>query len=49
VYSQYVYDVTNPASLENLGGRWMQDFKQCGRPDAIQMVVGNKIDLVGGG
>lgn len=41
----YVYDVTNPASLENLGGRWMQDFKQYGRPDAIQMVVGNKIDL----
>lgn len=43
-----VYDVTNPSSLENLAGKWMRDFREYGRPDAVQMVVGNKIDLVGG-
>lgn len=41
-----VYDVTNASTLENLGGKWMRDFKEYGRPDAVQMVVGNKIDLV---
>lgn len=41
----YVYDVTNASSLENLGSKWMQDFKEYGRLDAVQMVVGNKIDL----
>jgi GTPase SAR1 family protein len=41
-----VYDVTNASSLENLGSKWMQDFKEYGRLDAVQMVVGNKIDLV---
>lgn len=41
-----VYDVTNPASLENLASKWMRDFKEYGRQDAVQMVVGNKIDLV---
>jgi hypothetical protein len=44
-----VYDVTQPATLENLGSKWMRDFKEYGRQDAVQMVVGNKIDVVGCG
>lgn len=43
-----VYDVTQPATLENLGSKWMRDFKEYGRQDAVQMVVGNKIDVVSG-
>jgi hypothetical protein len=42
----YVYDVTQPATLDSLADKWMADYKQYGRPDAVQMVVGNKIDLV---
>lgn len=41
-----VYDVTQPQTLEDLGSKWMRDFKEYGRQDAVQMVVGNKIDLV---
>ena len=41
-----VYDVTQRDSLDNLSTKWMRDFKEYGRPDAVQMVVGNKIDLV---
>jgi GTPase SAR1 family protein len=42
-----VYDVTQPETLDNLATRWMADFKQYGRHNAVQLVVGNKIDLVG--
>jgi len=44
-----VYDVTQPGTLDSLSSKWMRDFKEYGRPDAVQMVVGNKIDLVRGG
>lgn len=44
-----VYDVTRPETLDSLATKWMDDFRAYGNADAVQLVVGNKIDLVGGG
>ncbi|KAF8061922.1 YPTV3 [Scenedesmus sp. PABB004] len=44
----YVYDVTRPETLESIGSKWLPDFQAYGtRPDAVQMLVANKIDLGG--
>ncbi|KAF6258761.1 P-loop containing nucleoside triphosphate hydrolase protein [Scenedesmus sp. NREL 46B-D3] len=42
----YVFDVTQPETLDSLANKWMDDFRQYStHPEAVQMVVGNKIDL----
>lgn len=42
----YVYDVTRADSLQHLRDKWMEDYKQYHTvEDAVQMVVGNKVDL----
>lgn len=42
-----VFDVTRRETLDSLGSKWMDDFRQYGtHPEAVQMVVGNKVDLV---
>ncbi|WIA38488.1 hypothetical protein OEZ86_001810 [Tetradesmus obliquus] len=42
----YVFDVTRRETLDSLGSKWMDDFRQYGtHPEAVQMVVGNKVDL----
>jgi hypothetical protein len=44
-----VFDVTRRETLDSLANKWMDDFRQYStHPEAVQMVVGNKIDLVGG-
>jgi hypothetical protein len=44
-----VFDVTRRETLDSLATKWMDDFKQYStHPEAVQMVVGNKIDLVSG-
>eukprot|EP00879_Flechtneria_rotunda_P003156 GHRR01003378.1.p1 GENE.GHRR01003378.1~~GHRR01003378.1.p1 ORF type:complete len:148 (+),score=24.43 GHRR01003378.1:167-610(+) len=43
----YVYDVTRPETLQSLNDKWMKDFEEYATyKDAVQMVVGNKVDLV---
>eukprot|EP00882_Tetradesmus_deserticola_P030002 GHRQ01033654.1.p2 GENE.GHRQ01033654.1~~GHRQ01033654.1.p2 ORF type:complete len:143 (+),score=56.34 GHRQ01033654.1:298-726(+) len=42
----YVFDVTRQETLDSLANKWMDDFRQYStHPEAVQMVVGNKIDL----
>ena len=41
----FVYDVTNPSSLEALKKYWYNETKNNCQEDAIFAVVGNKIDL----
>ncbi|GBF95679.1 hypothetical protein Rsub_08661 [Raphidocelis subcapitata] len=42
----YVYDVTRAESLTHLRDKWMEDYKSYATvEDAVQMVVGNKVDL----
>lgn len=42
----YVYDVTRRDSLQHLADKWMEDYKNYATvEDAVQMVVGNKVDL----
>jgi hypothetical protein len=44
-----VFDVTRRETLDSLANKWMDDFRQYStHPEAVQMVVGNKIDLVSG-
>eukprot|EP01026_Neomeris_dumetosa_P010519 TRINITY_DN1392_c0_g1_i4.p2 TRINITY_DN1392_c0_g1~~TRINITY_DN1392_c0_g1_i4.p2 ORF type:complete len:205 (-),score=26.08 TRINITY_DN1392_c0_g1_i4:386-1000(-) len=42
----FVYDVCDKESFTNLGNLWMKEVNQYSTvPDAIKLVVGNKIDL----
>eukprot|EP01024_Parvocaulis_polyphysoides_P024892 TRINITY_DN2269_c0_g2_i1.p1 TRINITY_DN2269_c0_g2~~TRINITY_DN2269_c0_g2_i1.p1 ORF type:complete len:205 (-),score=27.19 TRINITY_DN2269_c0_g2_i1:437-1051(-) len=42
----FVYDVCNKDSFSNLGNLWLREVNQYSTiPDAIKLVVGNKIDL----
>eukprot|EP01025_Chloroclados_australasicus_P036319 TRINITY_DN37013_c0_g1_i1.p1 TRINITY_DN37013_c0_g1~~TRINITY_DN37013_c0_g1_i1.p1 ORF type:complete len:205 (-),score=17.35 TRINITY_DN37013_c0_g1_i1:362-976(-) len=42
----FVYDVCNKDSFSNLGNLWIREVNQYSTvPDAIKLVIGNKIDL----
>ncbi|KAI8472185.1 MAG: P-loop containing nucleoside triphosphate hydrolase protein [Monoraphidium minutum] len=42
----YVFDVTRRDSLQHLREKWMEDYKSYSTVEgAVQMVVGNKVDL----
>lgn len=44
-----MYDVTNRESLLDVQHKWMSEFRTYGTyPAAVQMLVANKVDLVGG-
>jgi hypothetical protein len=44
-----VYDVTSRDSLHDVQRKWMSEFRLYGTfPSAVQMLVANKVDLVGG-
>ncbi|MCK4381192.1 MAG: GTP-binding protein [Candidatus Lokiarchaeota archaeon] len=40
-----VYDMTRYATFENLTSKWLEDFKNFGKPDGVFVLIGNKIDL----
>ena len=39
-----VYDIANPLSFASLDS-WLTLFNECRRPDAVMVLVGNKLDL----
>ena len=45
-----VYDVTRRDTLDAIGRHWLPEVGRYSTfPDAIKMVIGNKIDMVGKG
>lgn len=40
-----VYDVTRTSTFENITAKWLNDFKQYGRPNGTFILIGNKIDM----
>ncbi len=40
-----VYDMTRYFTFERVKTKWLEDFKNYGRPDGIYMLIGNKSDL----
>ncbi len=40
-----IYDVTRPSTFKNVTAKWLNDFKQYGRSNAIFILIGNKIDM----
>ncbi len=43
-----MYDVTSRDSLHDVQTKWMHEFRTYGTfPSAVQMLVANKVDLVG--
>ncbi len=49
LYCTTVYDVTRRDTLDAIAQHWLPEVSRyCTFPDAVKMVVGNKIDMVGG-
>ncbi|GLC41957.1 hypothetical protein PLESTF_000104400 [Pleodorina starrii] len=43
----FVYDVTRRETLDAIGEHWLPEVcRHCSYPDAVKMVVGNKMDMV---
>ena len=43
--SLLVYDITRSSTFERISSKWLNDFKEYGRPDGVYILIGNKLDL----
>lgn len=40
-----VYDMTRHSTFKQITSKWLEDFKNFGRPDGVYILIGNKSDL----
>ncbi len=41
----FVYDMTRHSKFKQIRSKWLEDFKNFGRPDGVYILLGNKSDL----